>query len=287
MLDRLKRLGIPLIFYTLILGPATIYLAIHYGEDVQVSFIDYYLHREEWIGLGVLWFTAALLLFTCAYWVIRKSGGTPHNHHSFPANSTILIFTIGLGVITFIVRIFFHIGWTLKPFGFQLAHFPQYIALFTLGVVAHRNQWLNSITYEKGIFWLKMAAVFLFIGFPAVYSIKIITNSPLEAFQGGFSIQSLAVSLWEQLIGISIILAFLGIAKVKANEQKALGNEMSRGAYVAYIMHPLILVGGSVLLKDLQIDPLIKFLIVGVIVVVSTFAVSYVLVRTPLVKEVV
>ena len=290
LLDRLKRLGIPLIFYTLILGPATIYIAIRYGNHMQLSFSDYYFHKEEWIDFGVLWFTAALLVFTFAYWIIQKwNEGKPTSpmQKPFPENRTIFLFALALGVITFTVRIFFNIGWTLKPLGFQFAHFTQYIALFIFGIVAYRNNWLQSITYEKGLFWRRVATLLLIIGFPAMYALKIFTNSPLEAFQGGVTIQSLFNSLWEQLMGISIILAFLGIARVKSTEQKALGKEMSRSAYAAYIIHPLILVSASVLLQDIQMNLLLKFLIVGCTSVVVTFGLSYIIVRLPLVKEVV
>src|SRR6478735_3172618 len=94
ILDRLKRLGIPLIFYTLILGPATIYIAIRYGNHMQLTFSDYYFHKEEWIDFGVLWFTAALLLFTFVYWTIQKwseGRSTSPIQKSFPENRTIFL----------------------------------------------------------------------------------------------------------------------------------------------------------------------------------------------------
>ena len=290
ILDRLKRLGVPLIFYTLILGPATIYIAIRYGNHMQLSFSDYYFHKEEWIDFGVLWFTAALLVFTFVYWIVRKwkeGKPAPFIQKSLPGNRTIFLFALALGLITFSVRIFFNIGWTLKPLGFQFAHFTQYIALFIIGIIAYQNNWLQSITYEKGVFWRRIAVLLLVIGFPCMYALKILTNSPLEAFQGGMTIQSLFNSLWEQLMGISVILAFLGIASVKSTQQKASGKEMSRSAYAAYIIHPLILVSISVLLQDIHLNLLLKFLIAGCIAVIATFALSYVVVRLPLVKEVV
>lgn len=290
LLDRLKRLGVPLIFYTLILGPATIYIAIRYGKDMQLSFLDYYFHKEEWIDFGVLWFTAALLVFTFVYWISQKwseENSSSFKQKPFPENRIIFLFALVLGLITFSVRIFFTIGWTLKPLGFQFAHFTQYIALFILGIVAYRNNWLQSITYEKGVFWRRVATLLLVVGFPGMYALKILTNSPLEAFQGGMTIHSLFNSLWEQLMGISIILAFLGIARVKSTKQRALGKEMSRSAYAAYIIHPLILVSISVLLRDVEINLLLKFLIAGCSAVVITFIISCLVVRVPLVEDVV
>lgn len=288
LLDRLKRLGLPLIFYTLILGPITIYIAIRYGYDRQLSFLYYYLHHDEWINFGVLWFTAALLLFTFIYWLIRKQIRFSFSSvFTFPSNKKIFLFALGLGVISFFVRIFFEVGWTLNPFGFQLGHFTQYIAMFILGIVAYQSNWLQYITYEKGIFWLKVAALVLFIGFPLMYSFKVVTNSPIESFQGGFSLTSLMSSVWEQLMGISLVMAFLGIAKVKATDQGNLMKEMSRSAYAVYIVHPLILVSAAVLFRGIELNPLIKFLAVGSISVVIAFALCSLIVRTTIVKEVV
>jgi glucan biosynthesis protein C len=62
---------------------------------------------------------------------------------------------------------------------------------------------------------------------------------------------------------------------------------MSRSAYAVYIIHPLIVVSLSVLLRDFAVNPLLKFALVGSGSVIMAFAISYFLVRLPFVKEVV
>ncbi|NOT77310.1 MAG: acyltransferase family protein [Cyclobacteriaceae bacterium] len=286
LLDRLKRLGIPLIFYSLVLGPVTIYILIRLGYNKEVSFIDYYFNREGWIQVGVLWFTAALLLFTTIYCAI-ESQQKSKTLLPAPDNSYILYFALGLGLISFVVRIFFPIGWTLEPVGFQFAHFPQYIALFTIGIIAYRNRWFESLSYKQGKRWQLIACLLLIIGFPCIYLLKEVTHAEITQFLGGLTIHSFINAMWEQMLGISIIVALLGIWKSKWNTTSDLIKELSRSAYAVYIIHPLVLVTISLLLKDLEIASLLKFLMTGSLAVTVSFLLGWILVRTPLIKEIV
>ena len=288
MLDRLKRLGIPLIFYSLVLAPVTIYLMLKFSQGATYSFTEYYMSRSNWIDFGVLWFAAALLLFTTCYWLYRKlspnSNSTPL---AFPANRTIFLFALALGIISFFVRIPFPVGWTLKPLGFQLGHFIQYIAMFTIGIIAYQNNWLASITYQKGIQWLRVAWILLFVGFPFMFVVKEVTHSPLSDFEGGLNWTSLISCVWEQLMGVSLVMTFLGIGRAKWNQEKPLLNTMARSAYAVYIIHPLVLVSVSLMMMNVTLAPGLKFLITGTISVVISFLVGKVLVKMPLVRDVV
>jgi len=288
MLDRIKRLGIPLVFYSLVLAPATIYLMLRFSEGATYSFIEYYMSRNNWIDFGVLWFTAALLLFTTCYWILRKAQpAKTQTLVPFPSNRTLFLFAIVLGVISFFVRIPFPVGWTLKPFGFQLGHFTQYIALFIMGIVAYENNWLQSVTYQKGIQWLRVALILLFVGFPFMYFFKEVTHSPLSDFEGGIKWSSLINCIWEQVMGIALVMTFLGIGKHKWNQEKPLLKAMSRSAYAVYIIHPLVLVSVSLLMMNVTFSPGLKFLITGTIAVVISFLVGQLLVKMPWVNEVV
>lgn len=284
MLDRLKRLGIPLIVYSFLLTPA-ILTVVHWGDGVD--FVGYAFHREQWIQVGVLWFTLALLIFSALYCVLYATGTVKKQSLRLPGDWQIAAFAIGLGIISFIIRIYFPVGWTLQPFGFQPGHFTQYIALFTLGIVAYRNQWLEALTYARGRKWLFVALGVLLIGFPGMYSLKIILKSDLDAFLGGLTIESFASAVWEQFMGISIILALLGMGKSVWTRQGGLLKAMSRSAYAVYIIHPLVLVTASVVLKDFALPSLVKFVLAGGSAVLLSFVAGAVLVRIPGVKEVV
>ncbi len=61
--DRLKRLGIPLVFYSFIFSPLLNYMVACWGHGKRYSLIQYLSGYDDWIDFGVLWFVAALLLF--------------------------------------------------------------------------------------------------------------------------------------------------------------------------------------------------------------------------------
>ena len=287
LLDRLKRLGIPIVFYSLVITPVMIYMLVRLKMNQPISWYDVFIDRDEWITIGVLWFTAALLLFTMVYALSRPPVQEPVNKpKALPGNLAIFLFGLGLGLVSFVVRIFFPIGWTLDPVGFQFAHFPQYIALFIVGIWAYQNQWLSSVSHQQGRFWLRIALLLIAVGFPCIYLLKVVTHSELDAFLGGLTVQSFVNSLWEQLLGIALIMAWLGIARQNWNDQGTLTKEFSRSAYAVYIIHPLVLLLVSLLLKDVHLPSLLKFVITGSISVSLSFAVGSLLVRVPVVKDI-
>lgn len=148
--DRLKRLGIPLIFYSLIISPVLNWYVERYGYDKRISFAQYLSGYHHWVDFGVLWFVAALLLFTFIYVLIRPLiGFNPEKTDQVPGNMAIFLFAFSIGIISYLVRIKFPVGWVLQPVGFQLAHFSQYISMFILGIIAARNRWLDFLNIKK------------------------------------------------------------------------------------------------------------------------------------------
>jgi len=288
--DRLKRFGIPLVFYSLVLSPILIYLSENFGRDEHLSFFQYMSGFHHWIDFGVLWFVAALLVFSLIYMLIRAilPAPSPTRYPSSrpPSDLILLFFAILLGIISFFVRTVFPVGWTLSPLGFQLGHFTQYIALFWAGVIASRYKWLDNTDPRKGRTWALAAILLVLVGFPCIYLVKKITDCPIPWFSGGWHGQSLLYALWEQLTGISIIIALTCWAKARWNTQSPLLKELSRAAYGTYIIHPLFVISFALLLRNWAIDPVGKLPIVAIASVVAGFGMAALLVRLPGVKKI-
>lgn len=276
--DRLKRLGIPLLFYSFVLSPCMNFLIYRYGHHRQATFLQYLRGYDSWINVGVMWFVAALIVFTFGYVVYRKYAAKPYRQIPVPSNKTILVFTIVLGLVSYLVRIIFPIGWTLQPLGFQLAHFSQYISLFLLGIIAYRNQWMNGLSATSGKKWLIFALLMVFLVFPVMF---ILINSPLDTFLGNGTWQSLLVALWEQLTGIAIIVALSVIARQRWNYSNSLLKGMSRAAYGTYIFHPLLVILLTLVLLNWNVDPLYKMLVVLPAGIVSSFCLGWLISKLP------
>lgn len=150
--DRLIRLGIPLIFYTFIIGPFIQYIVRFRNE---CSFGRYY--RKEIltfhsINIGPLWFVEALLIFSILYIMYRKFFSSSHRTtRSFPSNRSLFYTAVGLGVSAFFIRLFWPTGEGLL--GLQFGYFPSYILLFIAGTIAYKQNWLEQLWKETVKRW--------------------------------------------------------------------------------------------------------------------------------------
>ena len=285
--DRFFRLGIPLIYYSLIQATFMNFLVYRYAENHDITFKQFLLGYDGWIDVGVLWFVLALLLFTLCYIIYTKIAKPDFKDWSLPSIKQILFFAAVLGLITFLIRTVFAVGWVLEPLGFQLGHFPQYIAMFIFGLIAAENHWISRIDQQHYRKLHIFVFCMIFIGFPVIFSLKVVFGQPLEWFVGGWHMAALLYAFWEQIIGISLIAALLAFGKNKLNTQSNFMNQMSRAAFAVYILHPIVLVALSLLLKDWAVDPAIKFLLVAPLGVIASFLIGHLLVKIPGINQVV
>jgi hypothetical protein len=242
--DRLKRLGIPLVFYSLVLSPILNFLVYRYGQHQGATFWQFLTGYDDWIDPGVLWFVAALLMFTLIYVVLRQRYSLQYAI-KLPPMRDILLFAIAVGVVSFLVRLVFPIGWVVPALGFQLCYFPQYMALFAVGVLARQNKWLDQLKLQEGKQFVWLALVLVGIGFPFLFIVATTLQLSIGNFSGGWNGQSLLLCLWEQLAGLSISVALLSYSKYHWDVNNAFLDKLARSAYGTYIFHPLVIIGLS------------------------------------------
>jgi surface polysaccharide O-acyltransferase-like enzyme len=228
---------------------------------------------------------AALLDFTLIY-VAGFRLFTFSKRLAVPGTKRILIFAVGLGVISFFTRVIFPVGWELKPLGFQLGHFPQYIALFIIGILAYRNNWFEQLSDRTGK-QLRLSAWLCLLCFPMFYIIRTRTQMPIAWFSGGFHWQSLLYAVWEQWIGLSILTALLVKGQQSWNSTTNLLSKLSRSSFAVYIIHPLVVISLSMAVRQLQIDPALKFLLIAPFTVLGSFLLGYLIVLIPGVNRIV
>ena len=111
LIDRLKRLGIPLLFFLLLIFPLTIYPIAQlegFGGTLGRYLSDFYADFNNFT-FGPFWFVAVLLLFSTAYvlWrmLAKPSGAPAKSEGEAPGNAAIAAFALVLGVATFIQAI--------------------------------------------------------------------------------------------------------------------------------------------------------------------------------------
>lgn len=282
--DRLIRLGIPLLFYALVINPLVTYWAAAHGgyEGSYFQYVPSHLPELQTASVGPLWFVEALLIFCLAYALARllvarlvKTKAGDHRQLPVPRNGSILLFALGLGLTTFIVRIWAPFGWSWEPPHLELAHFPQYVSFFALGLLAYRNDWFSRFPTRRARIWGWVGLA----GVPLLPVLAIAAGALADemdpAITGGFTWLSLAYSLWEGLIGVALLIFVFVWAREHVNRQGKLLQRMSSAAYGAYVLHPLVIVPLAITLSGLSLVLALKFVIFAPLAVTLCFLVAY------------
>jgi glucan biosynthesis protein C len=285
--DRLIRLGIPLVVFALIVDPIVVYvLSISRGwfSGSFLSYLSYTFTHFSGAQFGPLWFVLALLIFDVAYVGWRTFAAKPISARPFPKNGIILAFALLLGAATFAVRLIWPIGWTFTLLNFELPYFPQYIALFIVGLIAYRSNWLMTIPKETGRFW-RRAAIALGISLSAIFLVGGHSGG-ISTFLGGYSWQAAAFAFWEQLFAVAVCISLTVTFREKWNYQNRFLNALSNSSFTAYIIQAPVLVFLALALQSIPLPLFLQFLIVAPIGVLLCFGFAYLIKKVPMANKV-
>jgi surface polysaccharide O-acyltransferase-like enzyme len=279
LIDRLLRFGIPLLCYDFIINPALVYLLIRADViKVEGSFSQLLVRyfKEPHVGTGPLWFVEALLIFAVLYILWRVVTGPERNRsrsdRRLPNNKEIAMFALILGAVTFAVRIWLPIGWAFEPLNLQFPFFPQYICFFIIGIIAYRGDWFTRIPKAASRFWLSIAVIFIVVLFPVLFVLGGAPTGNVSQFAGGAHWQCLAYSVWEQFVGVAMIVALLVLFRERLNHQGAVAKAASASTYTAYIIHAPVIVLLALALRNVRLYPLLKFSLVAAVAAPICFA---------------
>jgi surface polysaccharide O-acyltransferase-like enzyme len=93
--------------------------------------------------------------------------------------------------------------------------------------------------------------------------------------------QCLAYAVWEQIVGIAMIVTLLVLFRNRFNRQGKLAKAMSDSSYATYIIHPIVVVFLTLAIRSVKMFPLLKFTMTGLIAVPLSFALGNAVRRLP------
>ncbi|MBW8348833.1 acyltransferase family protein [Bacillus sp. IITD106] len=266
--DRFIRLGVPLLAYLLVIGPGLIY-ALNFAETTSLwSFYKEWVLTFKILDFGPLWFVETLLYFAVIYagyrW-FKKESTKKLEVRRFPSHIMILISAVAVGIVAFAIRLVFPTGTSVL--GLQFGYFASYIFLFAVGISAYQNKWLEQLSTRVARRWLWVSLAVL----PVLPIAAMIDG---EALSGGFNPIALIYAFWEPFIAFGIIMGLLVWFRKKFNRESQLFQWLSNNAYTVYIIHPPIVVGLSLLIKQVAWPAALKFVLVGLLATICCFVVS-------------
>jgi glucan biosynthesis protein C len=284
--DRLIRLGIPLALYSWVINPIFVYILFY--QDIQKPFWQFfpkqYFEGGSLIGQGPLWFVEVLLIFSLVYvlWRLLTSfrPAAANMDTSFPRNRTIALFALLLGVAGFLVRLVFAMdSYTFEPLNLQFPFFAQYIALFIVGLIAFRRNWLINLLDQTGRFWVRLSILLILLWPPLVIACGAIQNdTPLK---GGWHWQAMAYALWEAFTCVGMCISVIYIFRRSFNLKGKTASFLVPNAYTAYIIHAPVITFLAVWTRNIMLYPLLKWAILAPVAVALCFALSALIRKIP------
>jgi hypothetical protein len=295
--ERILRLGIPVLLYVLLINPIFYYLLavqgiLPWSSTLQAgSFLEYYLGNFGSLPgfvnfittFAITWFLVVLLVFTAVYTIWTRVANNASVQTRIPEQLPIpryfylLLLAIGLGFVSFVVRIAFPIEqW---PLGLPIGYMIQYFMMFSVGVVAVRYDWINQIRRHHVKVWaatifalvvIYFTYFFVFVGVEADYTV----------FFGGLNLEALVFALVDNIICMGMIFVLIKLFYAKFNTGGNVQKILADNAYLVYLIHPFIVLPISLGLAPVFLSPLIKLAIVVPVSVILCYMASY-LIRFP------
>ena len=273
--DRLVRLGIPLAVWAFGIWPAVVYVAHHVAGETA-SYWTMFMDAEPFLDTGPMWFVAVLLIYSLAY-AAWRSRRPPHASAEPISEGTLVRLAAALAAATILVRLVF-------PFDghqigeLQLWQWPQYLALFGLGIVAAQRGGLEPVPDRLrrrcgAVALLGIGAFFALLGAVVAAGFE-----PPDAFADlRLHWAPIALSAIEGPLAVAASVWLLGTAQrrlARPGRRRA----VVRSAYGAFILQGPVLIGVALALRPVDVPAEVKALAVACAGVAVSFAVAWLLI---------
>ena len=286
--SRFVRLGIPTLLYMLVIGPITQYFLSHtWGTGGFAHQWLTHLRDGEWLSeTGPMWFCAALLIFSLAF-VLIQSAWPPLRPptNSLPHHGTIIAIIIAMAVSTFLARIVSPENTSVL--NVHLGDFPQYILMFSAGIVAYRGSWLEHFPDRLAAQWSVGA---LLISTPLLVILLEASGSAhidKQAFNGGLNFVSAIKCTWEAFVCLGMSVGLLALYRRTLDHQSVWAKYLADNAFAVYLFHPPVLISIALTLHGLNAPALVKDLLLSLSACLATFALSgLILRRVPFLRKI-
>jgi glucans biosynthesis protein C len=291
LIDRFRRLGIPLLAFLYAVIPVMMYTYyLNFRQYGHIPFLSYYSQVYlgkggppfAWSGpawpdknLGHLWFVEHLLVFALCYAIWRlirpPLARIDSREGSPPQHLEIVAFTLALTAMTFVVRIWYPIdkwGAFLRFIQVAFADVPRDLSFFVIGVIAYRRNWFLNMPKKTGKVWL-------LIGLAAAawcYGLWMMGYPYFSA--GGFNISSLVYDFWEVCLCVGLCIGLLVFFREHLNFQGKLAQNLSANTYAVYLFHVPVLVVLQYAIWHSDLAAISKFLLVTLAAIPATFLLS-------------
>ena len=269
--DRLLRLGIPFAVYTLLIWPL-----------LEYSLLEPFLHPGFWRSVsntdplldnGPMWFVGVLMLFSLALAAWRKWFPRPAPQRGPLRGRSLILLAVAVGVCTFAVRIVFPAD-SNQPLNVKLWGWPEYVAMFGLGVAASSRGWLRPVAAHLA----RRCGIVAIVAIACTAAFIVSAESfglTEDDYFGGWGLPALLAAMTEGVVAVSAPIWVLAFAQRHLNGSGRLRRAMARSSYAAFMLQGPVLVALALLLRPIDLSGDVKALLVATLGIVGSFAVAW------------
>ena len=281
---RLVRLGIPLVAMMFGVFWPLAWAGYHGPLGALPFFVQTYVTNGS-AAVGHMWFVANLLVFTLAYvaWRAWRGAARTPPDPPLPGHGAMLAYAVMLGLVSALVRVRYPVDhWVTWLVPSELAHLPQYVSLFALGIVASYGEWFNRLPRRIGFAWLAIGVGAAL----AFYLCAIVGGPPGLIATGGWQLGNLVWSLWEAFICVGLCVGLVVAFREYLDRPSARFGAFAENTFAVYVVHvPIIVVLQGMLLRA-ALPVAVKFLLVTAVGAVLSFRLATRLRRSATVRRV-
>ena len=291
LLDRLVRLGVPLVAYLLLMAPVVEFVDVEDNAEWDRGFLAFVPYSWAHHAPGPLWFVEVLLVFSAGYAVVRTfrpaRPGDPE-----PLRAHVLVVTaVAVALASFLIRLALPFAEEIGDFppvnDLYLAQAPAWTAGFVVGVLASERGWLERISPAASrwlcrVAWSALAAVVVLVGVVAG-----ILGTDVEVFYGRGTWQSLLLALLEGVVVATMPLWLVDVFRRRVRAAGRLVRELGRAAFAAFVVHQVVLVGAVLATRWVDWPPEVEFVLAAGLAVAGSFGIGMLLARLPGVSRIV
>ncbi len=278
VIDRMIRLGVPLLFYLVVFAPIVEYVDAHENSALSEGFWSY--APQVWLhpAPGPLWFLEVLLVLSVIYTAVRVRWPAGERETSELPGRQLIAFGAAIALAAYLVRLGVafdrEVGQDL-----YLGGAPAWVGAFGLGVVGAERGWFDrfSPAMSRRLFraaWSAVAATVVVVSVVAGAM-----GRDIDVFFGGGTWQSAALAMLQGVLVVAMSLWLIDVFRRRAAHQGRLGRELGRAAFAAYIVHQVVLVGTVLATRRIAGPPELDFLLAATAAVVGSFAIGALVTR--------
>ena len=232
------------------------------------------------IEIAHMWYVENLLFFCLVYALIRKFWHPISGEcSSKPTLFGMLVLGGVMGVGSYLIRQVSPQDHWIWPFGIiplpmEPAHYLQYVMMFVLCILARRFNWLEKLDNTTG-------CLSLLIGCALAIGIYVRNGGWWSDFVTQW------FGIYESVLCVFLCFGLLWFFKQYLNGTSALMQWCASQAYGAYIVHLLLMLGLQFATDGWWMGAVGKFLFIGIVTTLESFALTWLLRCIPGVKKVI